>query len=89
MIYNQDKFRYELAYPLKQGVYNYSYVIQGENGIADFTPTEGQHMETENDYTLLIYHKNQIFVNALNLIVVIGFFDNFRDGNTHIITGFF
>lgn len=62
MEYFPNLFRYELIYPLKQGIYNYSYVTASEEGLmGDFIYTEGNHMETENDYCILIYHKNQVF----------------------------
>ena len=43
---------------LKQSYYNYLYVLKDDQGQLDFTFTEGSHFETENDYTILVYHKN-------------------------------
>lgn len=58
MTYNQKSATYELKVPLKQGYYNYHYVVNN-NGVADYSETEGNHFETENDYQILFYHKNQ------------------------------
>lgn len=44
---------------LKQSYYNYLYATPGEDGKPDFLFTEGNHSDTENDYTVLVYHKNQ------------------------------
>jgi hypothetical protein len=44
---------------LKQGVYNYHYVV-AENGKPDETRLEGSHFETENYYTILVYYKGPI-----------------------------
>jgi hypothetical protein len=42
---------------LKQGYYNYWIVFVGDkSGVADETFVEGNHWDTENDYTILVYH---------------------------------
>jgi len=58
MKYNSERFGYECTLLLKQGYYNYEYVFlkDGET-IADNTVIEGMHFETENDYTILVYHR--------------------------------
>ncbi|HTI94186.1 MAG TPA: DUF5103 domain-containing protein [Puia sp.] len=60
MTFNQDKGRYERSFFLKQGFYNYMYVTV-EKGDAELKPsfslTEGNHVETENDYTILVYYR--------------------------------
>ncbi len=62
MIYNKDLFRYECKTKLKQGVYNYMYVAQDPaTTVADETLIEGNHMETENAYTVYFYYKNLIY----------------------------
>lgn len=58
MTYNSRSGTYELKTPLKQGYYNYHYVVNN-NGAADYSQTEGHHFETQNDYQILFYHKNQ------------------------------
>lgn len=67
---------YRASFSLKQGYYNYYYGMEDKNGNMSFEITEGEHMETENDYRVLVYHKNQflqydeligfMFLNTLN-----------------------
>jgi len=58
MHYNPKRFGYECALYLKQGYYNYEYVFMkdGET-VADQTFIEGMHYETENDYSIYVYHR--------------------------------
>ena len=59
MYYNPDTRAYEAVIPLKQGYYNYVFGVRNpETNLLDFAPFEGQHSETENNYMVLIYHKN-------------------------------
>lgn len=60
MRYNQKRFGYECTLYLKQGYYNYEYAFlkDGETA-ADNTLIEGMHYETENDYTIYVYHRKQ------------------------------
>ncbi|MFY0644552.1 MAG: DUF5103 domain-containing protein [Bacteroidia bacterium] len=46
---------------LKQSYYNYQYVLKDKDGQLDYTFTEGSHYETENDYTILVYHRNVFY----------------------------
>jgi hypothetical protein len=57
MIWNYELKLYEASIMLKQGFYDYQYVYieNGENRI-DNTLLEGSHVETENDYQILIYY---------------------------------
>ena len=57
MKYNPKRFGYECTLYLKQGFYNYEYIFipKGETE-ADQTFIEGMHQETENDYTIYVYH---------------------------------
>ncbi len=59
MIYNPVEKAFECVMLLKQGWYNYEYLFK-KDGIEDGVATifEGSHYETENDYTVLIYHRN-------------------------------
>lgn len=59
MDYFPDKKYYYKALKLKQSYYNYEYVTVDKEGKPDLTFTEGNHFETENDYDIFIYHKNQ------------------------------
>lgn len=58
MIYNYGRFGYELKLYLKQGYYNYIYVLtkDGEKA-ADQSITEGSHWDTENDYSIYVYYR--------------------------------
>ncbi len=60
MHYNPKRFGYECTLYLKQGYYNYEYVFLKDGGAAaDETLIEGMHYETENDYTIYVYHRQQ------------------------------
>lgn len=58
MKYWPDYKMYGVSTLLKQSYYNYHIVLKDKEGNIDYTMTEGNHQETENDYTLLVYHKN-------------------------------
>lgn len=59
MYFNPDARAYEAVIPLKQGYYNYVFGVKNEEtGVLDFSQFEGQHSETENNYMVLIYHRN-------------------------------
>lgn len=53
--YNFEQKAYEGRLQLKQGYYNYQYVLM-EKGKPDFTYIDGNHAQTENSYTLLFYY---------------------------------
>jgi len=60
MVFNAEKGRYERSFLLKQGYYYYSYVSVDKSDPAmkgSFAQTEGNHVETENDYMILIYYR--------------------------------
>lgn len=60
MIYNEKRFGYEATLFLKQGYYNYEYAfLKDDAPAADNTLIEGMHSETENDYTIYVYHRQQ------------------------------
>ncbi|MFN8283697.1 MAG: DUF5103 domain-containing protein [Chitinophagales bacterium] len=57
MYYNLETQSYLATIQLKQGLYNYSYIFKDETTkIEDQTMTEGFYVDTENDYTILIYY---------------------------------
>ena len=57
MHYNPTRFGYECTLYLKQGYYNYEYVLlKPHETAADQTEIEGMHYDTENDYTIYVYH---------------------------------
>lgn len=55
MQYNFEQKAYECRLFLKQGYYNYQYVLI-ENDKPDFTYIEGNHVQTKNLYTILVYY---------------------------------
>lgn len=60
MQYSYQRQAYELRMYLKQGYYNYRYVVKDiKTGTLDQTFFEGNHSETENDYLFLVYYKQQ------------------------------
>ncbi|MBM3448788.1 MAG: DUF5103 domain-containing protein [Bacteroidetes bacterium] len=57
-IWNPELEKYEATAYLKQGVYSYRFVMKDTNG--HYIPySEGNHYETENDYTVLVYGYNR------------------------------
>jgi hypothetical protein len=59
MVYNYEKKSYQLKMLLKQGYYNYEYVIlYDDSKSADGSVIEGNHFETENDYLIFVYYKD-------------------------------
>lgn len=58
MEYNYDENSYEALLYVKQGYYNYEFAFlkDGEN-VADETVVEGNHYETRNEYTILVYFR--------------------------------
>ncbi|MDD4604122.1 MAG: DUF5103 domain-containing protein [Bacteroidales bacterium] len=74
--YNSHRKGYELNLFLKQGYYNYCYVFRENNKkIGDIAFIEGNHVETENDYTIYVYYHQTGFlydqliaVNFLNSV---------------------
>lgn len=58
MQYNYQRQAYEVRLLLKQGYYNYRYVVRDKKtGEIDHTFFEGNHFETENNYMILVYYK--------------------------------
>jgi hypothetical protein len=59
MTYNFEKHAYELTLLLKQGYYNYMYAIK-KKGFTEADPGyfEGDHYETENDYSIFVYYSD-------------------------------
>ncbi|HEY4107757.1 DUF5103 domain-containing protein [Puia sp.] len=60
MTWNAEKGGYERNFRMKQGYYSYSYVAvdRGDASMkGTFVQTEGNHVETENDYMILVYYR--------------------------------
>lgn len=60
MKYNLETRAYECLLMLKQGFYNYQYIIlpADKNSQVERQFFEGSHKETENDYQLLVYYRS-------------------------------
>jgi hypothetical protein len=79
MDYNSQKGVYEKAILVKQGFTNYQYMVADEKGIIDYeNAVDGNFYQTENDYTALVYYRENTdrydrvvgkgIANSLNII---------------------
>jgi hypothetical protein len=60
MSYDPEKAEYQCSMLLKQGWYNFEYIfLKNSDKTAWPSLFEGNHYETENDYLLLVYFRNQ------------------------------
>jgi hypothetical protein len=58
MTYNYTRMGYEAKLNLKQGYYNYIYVLSNDSKKGgDDAVTEGSFWDTENDYYIYVYHR--------------------------------
>lgn len=58
MHYNAERQAYETALYLKQGYYNYLYLVRRKGSRRGETaPVEGDFFQTNNDYTIWVYHR--------------------------------
>ena len=58
MDFNPERNTYELRLLIKQGAYNYRYLVANEaSAQVDVSYFEGNYYETENTYTILVYYK--------------------------------
>ena len=70
MLYRDSLKRYEVTMLLKQGVYDYAFLFKEDRRKkGNWTTLEGTHYQTENTYTILVYHKG-FSENAQKLIGV-------------------
>ncbi|MEX0316204.1 MAG: type IX secretion system plug protein domain-containing protein [Allomuricauda sp.] len=70
MTFNEESGKFELVYPIKQGFYNYKYVVVGEGAEADMNLVSGNFHFTENNYLILVYYRN--FGDLYDSIIGIG-----------------
>lgn len=62
MTYVPEKDIYYLAVKLKQSYYNYHFVVKRhDNQEIEYRFTEGNHSETENNYMVLLYHRDAFY----------------------------
>lgn len=57
MMFNPENGLYECAFKLKQGFYNYKYVVI-DNAILDEGAISGNYYQTENNYKVLVYYRD-------------------------------
>jgi hypothetical protein len=58
MQYNAQKRQYEKTLLLKQGGYNYLYlVVPKQQAKGSLKPIEGNFWQTQNEYEIKVYHK--------------------------------
>src|ERR1700722_7960761 len=63
MTFNPDNGRYERRFLLKMGYYSFCYVTVDRNDPdrkPSFSLTEGNHVETSNDYMILVYYHSPL-----------------------------
>jgi hypothetical protein len=70
MTYNEGNGMMEASLKLKQGFYNYKFVIQRANGQIDLNTVSGNFHFTENSYLILIYYRN--FGDLYDSIIGVG-----------------
>jgi hypothetical protein len=59
MVFNSESGRYECMMRLKQGFYNYKYVVVDRyTGALDEGAISGDFWQTENNYKVLVYYRD-------------------------------
>lgn len=58
MTYNYDTGRYQTNFKLKQGFYNYKYIVVDRDGLLDEGRISGNFWQTENNYKVLVYYRD-------------------------------
>ncbi|MCK0123607.1 DUF5103 domain-containing protein [Gelidibacter sp. F2691] len=58
LLYNAKTRLYETAFRLKQGFYNYKYVVVDKNGVLNEGAISGNYYQTENNYKVLVYYRD-------------------------------
>lgn len=58
MSFNSESGRYECSFRLKQGFYNYKYVVVDMLGKVDEGAISGNFWQTENNYKVLVYYRD-------------------------------
>jgi len=70
MLYNSETDLYEASILLKQGFYNYRYVVVNDKNEVDTSKISGSNFETENDYLIIVYFRK--FGEVYDSIIGIG-----------------
>ncbi|TNJ44644.1 DUF5103 domain-containing protein [Tamlana fucoidanivorans] len=58
MTYNPESHNFEHTMLLKQGFYNYKYVVADNNGVINDGVISGNFWQTENNYKVLVYYRD-------------------------------
>ncbi|MDT8415799.1 MAG: DUF5103 domain-containing protein [Flavobacteriaceae bacterium] len=78
MFFDNTTGTYKARLYLKQGFYNYTYVVKNKDASIDKTLLNGSHFQTENIYTVLVYYRR--FGDRHDSLIGIG------EGNSQYIT---
>jgi len=70
MVYNEKTGNMEASILIKQGFYNYKYVLKNDEEIVDLNTISGNFHFTENNYLILVYYRN--FGDLYDSIIGIG-----------------
>lgn len=58
MTFNEESGKFEATLMIKQGFYNYKYVVQKEDGTIEPNLVSGNFHFTENNYLILVYYRD-------------------------------
>ena len=58
MVFDPNSETYKTSFKLKQGFYNYKYVVVNNKGVIDEGKIGGNFYQTENNYKILVYYRN-------------------------------
>ena len=75
MVYNPSLETFEGVLLLKQGFYNYKYVIK-KNNMVFKNQISGSFYQTENSYTVLVYKKG--FEDLYDMLIGVGRTNSFE-----------
>ncbi|WP_421811165.1 type IX secretion system plug protein domain-containing protein [Flagellimonas sp.] len=70
MVFNEENGKFEATLMIKQGFYNYKYVVQREDGTIEPNLVSGNFHFTENNYLILVYYRD--FGDMYDSIIGIG-----------------
>lgn len=70
MFYNPETDLYEAEILMKQGFYNYKYVVLNDKNELDHAKISGSYFQTENDYLIIVYFRK--FGQVYDSIIGIG-----------------
>ncbi|MEM9647874.1 MAG: DUF5103 domain-containing protein [Bacteroidota bacterium] len=70
MTFNEETGKMEVTFPIKQGFYNYKYVLERQDGSVELNHIGGNFHFTENNYLILVYYRD--FGDMYDSIIGIG-----------------